>query len=951
MRESGVRAHDAFLVLLDDATRPLDAPEEITVTAARLLGEHLDVDRCAYADVEADEDTFNLTGDYNRGVPSIVGRYRFAQFGSECRRLMRAGAAYVVEDSETDIRTDGVRGAYRQTLIRAVICVPLLKSGRFVAAMAVHQTAPRRWASQEIDLVQRVANRCWESIERARIGRELRESEARLRAALEASRQVAWEYAPAAQEVRCSHTVAGVLGLAAEHGRVPLAEWERCVHSADRAARMAVVEGARIACEPYSAEYRWCRPDDGAVIWVEESGSVLCDPHGAVLAMRGMIADITLRRTAENERERFFSLGLDLLVVADFAGRLLRVNPAWERVLGWTAHELIAQPWLSLVHPDDRAASVAELERLYAGHGTTEFENRYRGKDGRWRWLDWKVRTHPGERLLYGAANDVTERKRREQRDAFLVALDDAIRALGDPQDIAAVALGMLADHVQADRSAYCLIAPDGDAFVAKVHQRLAGMPPMEGTLSLRSFGLGAGSRFAAGEPAVCGDAAAEGIGDDVRGQLLRHGIRSFLMVPLRRGEVVVAAWALHQAQPREWQPDESVLVQRVAERCWEAVERAQAVNGLRQQWHLFDSALSHTPDFTYIFDTAGRFVYVNRALLALWQKRFDEAVGKDFFGLDYPPELAARLQGQIQEVIATRSQVRDQTPYTDPQGVTRHYEYIFVPILADDGTVSAVAGSTRDITDRLRSEQELRLANAALSRTNRELEQFAYIASHDLQEPLRMVSSYVSLLERRAGPDLSEAARGYIAQAIKGTSRMQRLISDLLTFARLGEARPFAVVDLGQACAAAVAHLSSRIDEAQATVVGTGLPTVVGDEVQLTQLFQNLIGNAIKFRAPQRPVRIEITAEESEGAWTITVRDNGIGISEDERARIFEVFHRGHAAGYEGTGLGLAICKRIVERHGGGIAVESQEGVGSAFIIRLPIAATQAGEGRRSGS
>lgn len=171
---------DRLLVALDDTTRPLTDPVEITQSYARLLGEHLNVNRCAYADVEEDEDTFNLTGNYNRDVPSIVGRYRFLQFGAECLRLMRAGLPYVVENSETDPRTVDVRDSYRATKICSVICVPLQKSGRFVAAMAVHQVTPRTWLPAEVELVQLVANRCWESIERTRVMRELAEARNRL---------------------------------------------------------------------------------------------------------------------------------------------------------------------------------------------------------------------------------------------------------------------------------------------------------------------------------------------------------------------------------------------------------------------------------------------------------------------------------------------------------------------------------------------------------------------------------------------------------------------------------------------------------------------------------------------------------------------------------------------------------------------------------------------------
>ena len=166
-------AGDRLLVRLDDAVRTLVESDDITFTAARMLGEYLNVNRCAYAFVENDQDTFTLTGNYTRGVGSIIGRYRFRQFGAECLRLMRAGEPYIVEDSATDARLDEAdRKSYVLTAISAVICVPILKSGRFVAAMAVHMNTPRSWTAADVELLQQVASRCWESIERARIERE-----------------------------------------------------------------------------------------------------------------------------------------------------------------------------------------------------------------------------------------------------------------------------------------------------------------------------------------------------------------------------------------------------------------------------------------------------------------------------------------------------------------------------------------------------------------------------------------------------------------------------------------------------------------------------------------------------------------------------------------------------------------------------------------------------------
>jgi PAS domain S-box-containing protein len=192
-----MEARDRFLVELDDAVRPLSEAERITLTAASVLGRHLHVNRCAYATVEDDQDTFLLTGNYTDGVGSIVGRYTFRQFGEECLRLMRAGEPYAVTDSEADSRiSEGERSSYRLTAIRSVICVPILKSGRFVAAMAVHASSPRTWHQDEVELVQHVASRCWESIERTRVTKNLLESERQFRDLANSIANLAWMATP-----------------------------------------------------------------------------------------------------------------------------------------------------------------------------------------------------------------------------------------------------------------------------------------------------------------------------------------------------------------------------------------------------------------------------------------------------------------------------------------------------------------------------------------------------------------------------------------------------------------------------------------------------------------------------------------------------------------------------------------------------------------------------------
>jgi signal transduction histidine kinase len=240
---------------------------------------------------------------------------------------------------------------------------------------------------------------------------------------------------------------------------------------------------------------------------------------------------------------------------------------------------------------------------------------------------------------------------------------------------------------------------------------------------------------------------------------------------------------------------------------------------------------------------------------------------------------------------------------------------------------------------ERKRAEKAERETLEELRRSNEELQRFAYVASHDLQEPLRMVSSYTELLAKRyrsrlpADPEMDE----FIGYALEGAHRMHRLINDLLAFSRLSaREKSFAPVDGEKVLQHALDNLRVPIRESDALIVHDELPRILGDETQLIQLFQNLIGNAIKFRR-EIPPRVGIEAREKDGAWLISVSDNGIGIERAHLERIFVIFQRLHGRDeYPGTGIGLALCKKIVERHGGRISVESEPGRGSVFSFTV---------------
>lgn len=383
-------SHNRFLLDLDDATRALADPQEIVRTVARLLRSRLDADRCAYAETEPDEDTFNLTGDDNRGVPSIVGRYTFAQFGAEVLQAMRAGRAFVVEDSEADPRCAAVRDAYRATRIRAVVCVPLIKEGRFVAAMAVHQARPRLWQPDEIELVRLVASRSWEAIERARVQRTLRESEASLRRFIETANEGVLRVGPDDRVVFANEHQCRILGLqpgetVGMHVLDFVFPEDRPAAAARRAARRARGVGER-------SEMR-LRARDGREVWVLQS-TVVMTRDGEYDGTYSMMADITDRKRGEEalrESEGRFRAMADSAPVLIWVAGVDRLrtwfNKGWLDFTGAALADHTGDGWLQAVHPDDRDAYLAAYAAAFQSRGEFKVEYRLRHHAGAFRWV------------------------------------------------------------------------------------------------------------------------------------------------------------------------------------------------------------------------------------------------------------------------------------------------------------------------------------------------------------------------------------------------------------------------------------------------------------------------------------------------------------------------------------------------------------------------------------
>ena len=244
------------------------------------------------------------------------------------------------------------------------------------------------------------------------------------------------------------------------------------------------------------------------------------------------------------------------------------------------------------------------------------------------------------------------------------------------------------------------------------------------------------------------------------------------------------------------------------------------------------------------------------------------------------------------------------------------------------------------DVSERNKIKKKLKRTVAELKRSNTDLQQFAYVASHDLQEPLRMVASYTQLLEKRYKDKLDTDAKEFIHFAVDGALRMQRLINDLLSYSLVStRQKPVKPTDCNSVLAQVIANLSLTIEQNNDIITNDDLPTVMADRFQMQELFKNLVGNAIKFRSEHAP-RIHISAKQNGNKWLFSVQDNGLGIDiSRSKDKIFLIFQRLHSKEeYPGTGIGLAICKRIVEHHGGKIWFDSDVGKGSTFYFTLPV-------------
>jgi PAS domain S-box-containing protein len=644
------------------------------------------------------------------------------------------------------------------------------------------------------------------------------------------------------------------------------------------------------------------RPD-GSRFWFAPYPTILRDAQGRITGGMNMLVDITERKMAQGRSEAefrtIFETTPECVKIVASDGKLLQMNAAGLSMIGApSAQAVVGKSVYDLVAPEDRERFREFNERVCRGErASLEFD--IIGLQN----VRLQVETHAaplthssGGAVQLAVTRDISERKRAEQAALLLSAIVDS----------------------------------SDDAIISK---SLNGVITSWNRSAERVFG----------------HTAAEAVGQSVAALLVpqdRQNEESDILARLRRGERV------DHFETKRKRKDGTLLdisltispVRDIDGSIIGASKIARDVTSKKQVERaalLLSSIVDSSDDAILSKDLNGIITSWNKSAERMFGYTAAEAVGRPVVKLLIPPDrqeeeptiLAKLRRGERVDHFVTKRKRKD--------GTLIDISLTISPIKASDGTVVGASKIARDVTEQINSQRELTRSNASLTRSNADLKQFAYSASHDLQEPLRMVSAYSEMLRRKFGSQIGSAGDEYLGFVIEGAQRMEQLLRDLRTYTltSTGDDGPAPVVNPETAVERSMANLRPSIEESGAEITFDPLPPVRMHEFQLEQLFQNLIVNAIRYRSRERP-RIELGAEPEGDSWRFFIRDNGIGIDPEYKEQIFGIFKRLHTSSeYSGTGMGLAICHRIVERAGGRIWVESQLGRGSTFYFTLPVA------------
>lgn len=592
------------------------------------------------------------------------------------------------------------------------------------------------------------------------------------------------------------------------------------------------------------------------------------------------------------EAKHFFSLSPDLMILLDYEGNVLMINNAWTVALGYSMEELMKEKTMQTIHPLDGEKTLALYKTIIEGKNLeVDYEDRKVCKDGNYKWYAWNFVADPIKELVYGIGRDVSLQKEQSEQ----IQQDE-------------IKFHFLSDH---NLQAISVCIDGRIETVNKAFEELSGYSESE----------------LIGKD--CMDLVAEKWREYTDKMIdCKYDLPYESEIITKDGSIVAVELIAKDIIYKNQEARISLITNIDSQKA--------AAEKIKHTENRFNSLFKSSPVGISIINDHYDLLEINPVIAAKLNYELETLKKMDILEIVHPEEIK-RVRKQLLRIFSKEQQTVEIETRLIKNGGDAIWVKLMISLINITKKETNAVVFMESIDKRKFAEFKLEEKNEELLRINQELEHFAYVASHDLQEPLRTITSFIQILERKYSNILDDDGRQFMGYITDGTRRMQNLIRDLLAYSRVNrQSTGYEEVDLNEVFEAVNQALNNKINENDAIILAENLPVIQGNKIQLIQIFQNFIDNAIKFRGKKSP-EIIINVKELSDKWEISIEDNGIGISPEFHQRIFIIFQRLHTMDeYSGTGIGLAMCKKIIERHGGEVWVDSKADKGTKFIFTI---------------